>query len=73
MKKETRTDRAKSSQEQSYIVRVYRRTESDTEQQRRNTDQVEVIGTVEGAGTGEQQQFRNVEELWRVLQGCSVT
>jgi len=42
----------------SYVIRVYRREESDTSQ---------MVGLVETVGNEEQKPFATIEELWKIL------
>lgn len=42
----------------SYVIRVYRREETDTRQ---------MVGLVETVGNEEQRPFATIEELWKIL------
>jgi len=42
----------------NYIIRIYRRGDNPAE---------ELVGTIERAGGGEQESFRNFEELRKIL------
>jgi hypothetical protein len=42
----------------SYVIRVYRREETDTSQ---------MVGLVETVGNEEHKPFASVEELWKIL------
>jgi predicted transcriptional regulator YdeE len=42
----------------SYVIRVYRREETDTRQ---------MVGLVETVGNEEQKPFATIEELWKIL------
>jgi len=43
---------------ESYVIRIYRRDESDP---------TRVIGIVEHAGDGRQQRFADMQALWEIL------
>ena len=52
--------------EDSYIVRIYRRTPPSGKDAARD-NRPPLIGVVENPGTGQRRAFHNIEELWTVL------
>lgn len=52
--------------EDSYIVRIYRRTPPSAKDAARD-DRPPLIGVVENPGTGRRRAFHDIEELWALL------